>query len=201
MDEEVERYNKIYTDKPDKWASGQGVMRDNIAYSTLYKYFHEPETFIDIGCGNGHTIEFFKKHWPNTVYYGIDLSYVAIDIAKEKMPDVWFMHGDYKNYTVYCDVAVVMGVAEHFEKLVDGLRSLKDYGKLIYLEVPDCLWMGKLNGSPNNEEGFRETFKGGLQVEWHLKKRSWEERIKLAGLEILEYSAGADPFTFVWVLK
>ena len=201
MDEEVARYNKIYTDKPDKWASGQGVLRDNIAYSTLYKYFHEPETFIDIGCGNGHTIEFFKKHWPNTVYYGIDLSDVAIDIAKKKMPDVWFMHGDYKNYTVYCDVVTVLGVAEHFEKLVDGLRSLKDYGKLIYLEVPDCLQMGKLNGSPNNEEGFRETFKGGLQVEWHLKKRSWEERIRLAGLEILEYSAGSNPFEFVWVLK
>jgi len=156
---------------------------------------------LDIGCGNGHTIQYFKKHWPNTLYYGVDLSPVAIELAKERVPDAEFIAGDYKELTLHCDLVTVMGVAEHFENLVDGLKSLKEYGNLIYLEVPDCLWMGKLNGSPNNEEGFRETFKGGLQVEWHLKRRTWEERIRMAGLEIVEYSAGSDAFEFVWVLK
>lgn len=199
MDEEVARYNQIYTDKPNKWAS---VARNILAYSLLSKY--DVETLLDIGCGNGHTIEFFREQWPNTVYYGIDLSGVAIDIAKEKMPDVWFMTGDYKNYTLipHCDVVLVMGVVEHFEDLVDGLKSLKDYGTLIYLEVPDCLRMGAINGTDNYDEGFRETYLGGLQVEWHLKKSSWEEKIELAGLEILDSTVldGTGIMGWCWVL-
>ena len=197
MDEEVARYNKIYTDKPNKWAS---VARNNLAYSLLSKY--DVETLLDIGCGNGHTIEFFREHWPNTMYYGIDLSDVAIDIAKEKMPDVWFMTGDYMNYTVipHCDVVLVMGVVEHFEDLVDGLKSLKDYGTMIYLEVPDCLRMGAINGSDNYDEGFRETYLGGLQVEWHLKKSSWEDVIELAGFDILDSADSAGVLGWCWVL-
>jgi SAM-dependent methyltransferase len=201
MDEEVERYNKIYTDNPEKWAGEPGGLRDLIAYSNLHKYFHEPETVLDIGCGNGHTIEKFMRIWPNTLFYGIDISEVAIELAKERVPEAEFMVGDFKDYTLNCDLVLVMGVAEHFEKLVDGLRSLRKYGTLFYLEVPDCLRAGIFNGSDNYDEGFRETYKGGLQVEWHLKKRSWEERIRMAGFEILEKPAGPDAITFVWILR
>jgi SAM-dependent methyltransferase len=197
--DEIERYNKIYTRHPEKWANN--FVRNWLAYTAIYRYISEPETLIDIGCGNGHTIEFFNSRWPDTVYYGIDFSDVAIGLAKEKVPDAEFYAGDFKDFSVSCDVVTVMGVAEHFEKLVDGLRSLKDYGDLIYLEVPDCLSMGILNGSKNKNEGFRKTFKGGLQVEWHLKRSSWEERIRLAGLEIVEYFPGSDLFEFVWILK
>jgi len=201
MDAEVKRYNKIYTDKPEKWADGQGVFRNMVAFSHVSKYVNNPKSIIDIGCGNGHTVEFFHKRWPDTDYWGIDYSDVAIELAKERCPEAVFLLGDYKDYVIHCDLALVMGVAEHFEQLVDGLRSLKDYADLIYLEVPDCLLAGILNGSKYTKEGFRETYKGGLQVEWHLKKSSWEERIKMAGLEILEYLPGSDPITFVWMLR
>lgn len=204
MDGKVERYNKIYMDNPDMWATGPGVARNWIAYNFILKYIHDPETFLDIGCGNGHTIEYFKKYWPDTEYYGVDLSDVAIGFARERVPEANFICGDF--YDLYVetppkDVVVVMGVAEHFEKLVDGLRRLKEYGNLIYLEVPNCLLVGELNGSTNNEEGFRETYLGGTQMEWHLKHRSWEERIRLAGLEILENSVGSSSYLFVWILK
>jgi len=201
MDGKVKEYNKIYTDKPDKWAGEPGRGRDMLAYYYITRHMEQPETVLDIGCGNGHTIEYLKKTWPDTVFYGFDISDVAIDIAKEKVPDAEFMAGDFRDFTLYCDVVLVMGVAEHFEKLTEGLRALKEYGKLIYLEVPDCLFAGKLNGSKYNKEGFRRTYKGGLQEEWHLTRASWEQRIKMAGLEIMEYGSGPDIVTFVWVLK
>jgi SAM-dependent methyltransferase len=201
MDEEVARYNRIYTDNPEKWAGDPGGLRDLVAYSHLHKYFKQPETVLDIGCGNGHTIEQFKKFWPDTLYYGIDISDVAIQLAKERVPEEEFIVGDFKDYTIHCDLVLVMGVAEHFENLIDDLRTLKEYGTIFYLEVPDCLRAGIFNGSDNYDEGFRDTYKGGLQVEWHLKKSSWEQRIRLAGFEILESPAGPDPITFVWILK
>ena len=201
MDAEVKRYNKIYTDKPEKWADGPGVYRNMVAFSHVAKYVKNPRSIIDIGCGNGHTVEFFHQRWPDAQYWGIDYSDVAIELAKKRCPEAVFLVGDYNDYAIHCDLALVMGVAEHFEELVKGLKSLKNYADLIYLEVPDCLYAGILNGSKNTQEGFRETYHGGLQVEWHLKRSSWEERIRWAGFDILEYLPGSDPFTFVWMLK
>ena len=49
---------------------------------------------------------------------------------------------------------------------------------------------------------FRETHRGSGQMEWHLKRTTWEKHIKGAGLEIVESYRGPTPETlFVWVLK
>ena len=195
MDERIEFYNKIYSDKPDKWDLG---WRDKFAFSILSLHTEEPITFLDIGCGNGHTIDFFKKRWPDTNYYGIDLSDEAIRLAKERTPEAEFIRGAFDEmYSAWPkDVVVLMGVAEHFEDLVPSLRRLKDFGKLIYIESPNCLaYSGK-------EEGFRRTDNVLGQPEWHLTRRSWEQKIGFAGLEIVEsYPGPTDTTEFIWMLK
>jgi SAM-dependent methyltransferase len=199
MDGVVEFYNKIYSGNPKKWDVDY---RDETAFYVLSKHTEQPETFLDIGCGNGHTIEYFSKLWPDTEYYGVDLSDVAIGFAKERIPEANFICASYEDADVpLCDVVILMGVAEHFEDLCDSLSDLKKYGKLIYIESPNCLGY-----SDNNEEGFRVTTKlvgaNIYQCEWHLTRNTWEGSIRHAGLEIVQGYHGPTPETeFVWVLK
>lgn len=195
MDERLEFYNKIYSDKPDKWDL---EWRDKFAFYVLSRHTEQPESLLDIGCGNGHTIEFFNKRWPDTTYVGMDLSDEAIKLAEQRVPEAQFICTTFEDaYPLLCDVVVLMGVAEHFEDLIPSLRSLKKFGKLIYIESPNCLAY-----SDNKEEGFRATNNVIGQPEWHLTRRSWEERIALAGLEIVESYPGPNISTeFVWMLK
>jgi len=195
MDGKVEFYNKIYSDKPDKWDLD---WRDKFAFYILSLHTEEPATFLDIGCGNGHTIEYFSKRWPGTIYTGIDLSDEAIRVCGERTVDAEFIRTTYEELDLpILEVVVLMGVAEHFEDLVPSLLRLKKFGKLIYIESPNCLAY-----SDNKEEGFRTTNNEIGQPEWHLRRSTWEQQIKFADLEIIGSYPGPTMTTkFVWVLK
>jgi len=196
LDGRIDFYNKVYSDRPDKWDL---EWRDKFAFYVLSRHTEQPESLLDIGCGNGHTIEFFQKRWPEAMYIGIDLSDEAIKIAEERVPSALFSCTTIEDYFTfqYHDVVTLLGVAEHFEDLVPSLRRLKKFGKLIYIESPNCLAY-----SDSKEEGFRATNSVIGQPEWHLTRRSWEERIAFAGLEIVEsYPGPTDTTEFVWMLK
>ena len=192
---EVELYNKIYTDNPHKWAAD---WRNMVAFATIAAHTVEPDMFLDIGCGNGHTIEYFDKRWGNTEYYGLDLSDVAVDLARQRVPDAMFACGTFEDAQLpYCDVVVIMGVLEHFENLDAALQYLKISGDLIYVECPNCLGY-----SDSQSEGFRQTHEGAGQNEWHLRRETWEQRITDAGFRIVESIQGfSAPTEFIWVLK
>lgn len=195
MVDEVELYNKIYTDNPHKWAAD---WRNMVAFATIAAHTVEPDMFLDIGCGNGHTIEYFDKRWVNTQYFGLDLSDVAVDLARKRVPDALFACGTFEDAQLpYCDVVVIMGVLEHFEDLDVALQHLKISGDLIYVECPNCLGY-----SDSQVEGFRTTHEGAGQNEWHLRRETWEKRITDAGFEIVESIRGfSAPTEFIWVLK
>jgi SAM-dependent methyltransferase len=196
LDGRIDFYNKVYSDRPDMWDL---EWRDKFAFYVLSRHTEKPESLLDIGCGNGHTIDFFSKRWPDTTYYGVDLSDMAIEIAKGRVPSAFFSCSTFEDLVSYPpkDVVVLMGVAEHFEDLVPSLRRLKSFGKLIYIESPNCLL-----DSDNKEEGFRATNNVLGQPEWHLRRSTWEQYIKFAGLEIVEsYPGPTDTTEFIWMLK
>jgi len=175
-------YDAIYREDPGKWSNSE---RDDFVSDNL----EEPASLLDIGCGNGHTIKHLATCWPNTKFYGVDISQVAIDIAQKKTPQATFARGS--NMDIDVDVITLMGVAEHFE----NLKDLENYrAKIVYLEVPNCL-----SYSNSKEEGFR---KNGEQMEWHLRRETWEKTIEDCGFEILErFDGGRPSWEFVWVLK
>ena len=197
MDERLEFYNKTYTEFPDKWAL---PLRNKLAYYYLSRHIDDPGTFLDIGCGNGHTIKYFKQRWPDTTYFGIDLSDEAIRLAEERVPSAFFTCDTVEEAVCYPpkDVVVLMGVAEHFENLVDSLLRVKKLGKLFYFEVPDLV-DNFFHINMNTEEGFSM---GTGQMEWHLRKRTWEEYFGFAGFEVVEFYP--EPYyglDLIWVLK
>jgi len=191
---EVEFYNNIFRNKPDKWAN---AVRDMVAFAVLSRNVPEPRSLLDFGCGNGHALAYFKSRWPNLECAGVDISDVALGLAAERLPDAEFYQ---EIPPEKWDVITIMGVAEHFEDVPAELRRIAEHlaqGGVIYLEAPNCL-----SYSHNKEEGFRQTYNGSGQNEWHWKRETWEQNIQQAGLEIVKGYISPNPFwEFIWILR
>ena len=52
-------------------------------------------TVLDAGCGGGANIFWFKKHFLNFTFTGLDLDNDALTVARQKQPDTAFLYGDY----------------------------------------------------------------------------------------------------------
>jgi len=188
----VAEYDDYFRKNSHKWAEDD---RNAFALDVLNKHVSSINKVLDVGCGNGHTLAYFMQHW-DSKFYGIDLSPVACQIASETgaiiytgfiedMPPMKF------------DVILCMGVAEHFLDIVEGLKKIKSLlNGVLYLEVPDCL-----SYSPG-EEGYRRLSVGSRQMEWHLSKKTWENKISTAGLQIKKCYEGKKPhWKMIWVLE
>jgi len=191
---EVEFYDNIYTSSPRKWTN---VDRDYTAFKALSEYVNEPGRMLDYGCGNGHTLAFFWSQWPDTVYTGVDISDVALELTEKRVPGIY----SFKELPDgMWDAITIMGVAEHFKAPAAELgyiaKHLSPDGYL-YLEVPNCLVY-----SNNGYEGFRQTTAGSGQNEWHWRRDTWEQMIEEAGLEIVKSYTGSVPaWEYIWITR
>lgn len=198
MDGELrEFYNEIYRRNPSKWSAN--TARDGMAFLTIMStVIKEPGSVLDVGCGNGHTLEFFKSEWPNVEYTGVDISDVALDLAKRRVPGGMFIQ-ELPNSGEW-NIILIMGVAEHFEHPIEELRKigkLLSPNGLIYLEVPNCIAY-----SPDKTEGFRKTNAGSDQSEWHWRRDTWKQAIQDAGLEIVKNYSGLNyTWQYIWILR
>ena len=186
-------YDNIFTSNPKKWSKGG---RDELAYRVL-KEIVEPKSVLDFGCGNGHTLAYFKKMWPNAKYAGIDISEVALKLAQEKVPGGEF-YTDFVGNRQW-DLITLMGVAEHFENPTWTLHEIAKHlipGGRMYLEVPN-----NLSYTQDKNEGWRADY-GSKQWEWHWKRTTWENTIQEAELKIVKSVRGPSPmWEFIWVLE
>lgn len=194
-DDRVEFYNNIYRKNPAKWAAD--VIRDELAFFLLNRSVKTPGSVMDIGCGNGHTLEYLHSKWPEARYTGVDISDVALDIAKRRLPDGWY-YSEIPDGA--WDIIIIMGVAEHFDNPSEQLRLIGEKlspDGVIYLEAPNCIAY-----SPDKTEGFRKTYAGSDQSEWHWRRNTWKRAILDAGLEIVKSYIGFNPaWEFIWVLR
>jgi trans-aconitate methyltransferase len=193
-------YNSVYKGNPHKWESSK---RDKFAFDILSNYFDNsyPKYLLDIGCGNGHTMEYFSKQWPNTHYVGLDISTEAIKLAQTKMPQAYFVQSSFEqaDFMEKYDCIILLGVLEHFEDLSQSIKKLRSLSSgICYIEVPNCI------AYPASEhiEGFRPTAIGTHQEEWHLFRPTWEKYLIDAGCEIVSSITGySQPTEFVWLIR
>jgi len=179
-------YDELYREHPYRWGSSG---RDEF----LCKNMSQPGSVLDIGCGNGHTLEYLSKMWEGTKLYGLDISEVALDIAKVRVPTAEFFCGTVDDIELKVDLALLLGVAEHFEDLKE-LGRVKKFGGLVYLEVPNCLAY-----SSSTQEGFRGE---RIQKEWHLSRYTWEKIIQEQGYKIVKSLIGEGvTWEFIWILE
>lgn len=193
----IAEYDAYFTEKPGKWAV---EARNKFAVDVILNVTHA-DTILDIGCGNGHTLAYFGNEFPDAKLYGIDISPVACDLARENsgaVVECTFIedyHPDMK-----FDIVLCMGTAEHFEHPVDGLKSIRELtGGYFYLEAPNNL---SYSPGPSGNEGYRRLSVGSHQLEWHWTREQWEQAIAYAGFEVVRSLQGLKPaWEFVWLLK
>jgi SAM-dependent methyltransferase len=54
---------------------------------------------LDAGCGQGFFAQYYRSHFPNAAYTGLDISERAIAHLRETFPDVEFHAGDLSTWT------------------------------------------------------------------------------------------------------
>jgi len=202
MDNETlrQQYNKIYRYEPNKWTDELG---DNDAWFMLNRLMSKPPyNVLDIGCGNGHTIKYFSERWKTTQFTGIDISYEALKLAKKVVPNAIFLLGELEEVDIKeeFEIITLLGVAEHFDDIERKLKYIRQFlhpRGMLYLQVPNCLEYSEIK-----EEGFRPSI-GGNQMEWHLKKETWNGLIINAGyaIYITRTNSRYPVRGFMWILQ
>lgn len=193
----IKKYDEYYTTDKGKWAV---VERDKLAYEAVKQFVPEPLEILDVGCGNGHTLEYFKKRHSPAKLYGIDLSQVAVDLCTQKLPDGVFDAVFLTEYSTRkkFQVIICLGSAEHFRELEENLKKMKSLLKkdgVCYVEIPNNLSYDK------GEHTFRQLRGGSRQYEWHLSKEEWEAKFIEAGFEIKKfYRRNRPQWEFCWIL-
>lgn len=103
-----------------------------------------PKTILDVGCGEGFTLEFLKKNRVGDSLEGIDSLDEAIDLGKKLHTDLKLKKGDiykldYKNNSF--DVVICTEVLEHLTNPSEALFELKRVTrKYLLLSVPNEPW-------------------------------------------------------------
>ena len=207
-DEKEAEYNQRFRKNPQMWsdhardAFAAKVVKEHWPEEPLGEEYPILRHIIDVGCGNGHTLEHFQHEFPHAKFYGGDISGEALRIVAQTLPDVCRIHGELseiKKLDWDFDVILAMGALEHILDLPGALRDIKALLKedgICYMEIPNNLSYSTAG------KGFHELTCGSRQMEWHLTREQWEEHIRSAGLVIVSRLVGERPeWEFVWVLK
>lgn len=107
---------------------------------------------LDLGCGNGGTLEKLIEKYPSSKYWGIDYSRDMLEIAKNRNIDCKFVEGNCRKLdfdTGYFDVIYterclinVLNWKEQRKALHEIHRLLNDEGRYLMIE---CFEDGHLN--------------------------------------------------------
>jgi SAM-dependent methyltransferase len=84
------------------------------------------DSALDVGCGPGVFLERLNCAFPGKSLTGIDISSIAVEIARRKLPFASFMEIDISNSAPSgsWDLVTMIDVAEHIEKDVDVFRNV-----------------------------------------------------------------------------
>lgn len=101
----------------------------------------KPESILDVGCGEGFTLNKLQKAQIGTKLEGIEYMDDAIQLGKEMHPDLRITKGDiyklpYKDNSF--DVVICSEVLEHLDDPTAALKELKRVSKkYVALSVPN----------------------------------------------------------------
>jgi len=147
----------------------------------IYKY--EPESLLDIGCGDGRLIHMIKNFVPKIT--GIDLSYRAVAFARAFNPDVEIICGDIADLSNHQYALVTLiEVLEHIpDNQIKGFvkniaRLVKTDGHLLITVPTINLPIIRKHYRHYNLEMLENTLKPFFYTEryWWLYRRGLVER-------------------------
>jgi SAM-dependent methyltransferase len=193
MSSKVDEYNKYWRGNPLK---GYSLPINKLITATMSKYPHD--YVLDLGCGVGNNIKWLSDKWPESKFTGVDISDVAIEYAKSKVPTAEFICGSIEKVSVpvYSDIIFLIGVLEHIRNLTSFLKSVR--------EIPCGFLFVRTIYNNDRPKGFNRPGFGDNQEEWNYTPDEWETIFEKNGFEIVERVTGVGLWPgrdLAWVLK
>ena len=140
-----DNYREIHTENIGKISGADSYYFSEYKIKELRERYQEsPDMWLDLGCGDGLSAQFIRTYFPDTKYYGLDISNNSIEKAKSRgLTGAEFLvydgsHIPFGDNTF--DVVFMACVMHHIipEQRNDILneikRILKDNGKLVIFE-------------------------------------------------------------------
>jgi len=104
--------------------------------------FKEGDSVLDFGCGIGDLYGYMKKKYKNFTYYGVDVNYGYIELAKEKYPDAEFkVINDILDVPYSYDWLIASGVFTVY----NTIDNLKNYVKKAFNQSKKGLSFNLIN--------------------------------------------------------
>jgi len=147
---------------------------------------------LDLGCGNGNTLEIISKEFPHNSYWGLDYSRDMIDLAKERNINCKFVHGDSRKtsfesgkfdiiYTERCLINI-LNWEQQKRSIYEIYRMLNNKGRYLMIE---CFDDGHDNYNRARTECGLETIKEAYHNKYFVKELFLEAIETLFELEEL----------------
>lgn len=83
----------------------------------------------DLACGTGRTLEVLRHAYPGADLVGVDFSTTMLEIARNRVGDVWYVHADVASFVAACDqefdLVTVIGGFEFVADLPTVLQGVR----------------------------------------------------------------------------
>lgn len=198
-------YEKIYSDSLSAVdsvfanAPGKEVLIKALRYCSSIGVIYPETIILDIGCGTGHFLnrihDEVSESW---TLYGIDSSSKAIEIGKQRYININFIKGSISRELVKSesiDIIVSYGSIEHISRIdrllenFDMIYSALKSNGLFFIMIPTL----GVQRADRDDEGWYEEFRIDkfnmpLQLQWNLKRNTWESYFYETGLTLCPHS-------------
>ncbi len=124
------------------WFSARNAL---ISWS-ISTHFPTVETLLEVGCGTGIVLAHLRDSLPDAALTGVDLLPVALDVARDRVPDATFAQSDVRDlpfveeFDVVCALDVLEHVDEDGHSLRQIVRSMRAGGGVV-VSVPQHSWL------------------------------------------------------------
>lgn len=140
MQESIYTSKQYFNNNPN-WHKEDSLWKSEKISSIITKNNIPHHKIIEVGCGAGDILKHLSIIYPETFFYGFDISPQAIELAKKNENNM--LHYTCCNYLEsldlnksYADILLVIDVIEHVENYFDFLRQVKLLASYKIIHIP-----------------------------------------------------------------
>ena len=144
----IKTYNREYSNLYDIIWNDEDRYKAEVKYISLTVGDKKLDSILDIGCGTGNHIKFWKETWASSIITGMDISFSQLAKLHEKHPDINTVHGNFLDGRTWTSntfdmIACMYGAGQYTGKVKTLLKNVYKWlkpGGIFRLVVPDLFW-------------------------------------------------------------
>ncbi|MGB6537607.1 MAG: class I SAM-dependent methyltransferase [Xanthobacteraceae bacterium] len=127
-----------YLSKNPSWHAEDSPWKARQIEKILRRNGLMPHSVAEVGCGAGEILVQLQKAFPNSDYFGFEISPQAFSLCQERETSrIHFQLKDLlEEKSKYFDVLLAIDVFEHIENYLDFLKRLRDKARFKIFHIP-----------------------------------------------------------------